>query len=77
LKVYEYLAAGRPVLATDLRPVRNFGDRVHLAETVTDFIDLVDVALAQGIEDEPKRQAFITANAWTTRHKEILSLISD
>jgi glycosyltransferase involved in cell wall biosynthesis len=75
LKVYEYLAAGRPVLATDLRPVRGFGDRVHLAETVTDFIDLVDDALAQGVQDEEKRRAFIAANAWATRHEEILSLI--
>lgn len=75
LKVYEYLAAGRPVLATDLRPVRGLGPSVHLASTVTDFIDLVDDALAQGIQSESARADFVSANAWTTRHQEILGLI--
>lgn len=75
LKVYEYLAAGRPVLATDLRPVRGLGDLVHLAPSVTDFVGLIDEALAQGIQDERERARFVTANAWTTRHRQILGLI--
>ena len=76
LKVYEYLAAGKPVLATDLAPVRGFGDRVHLTETVSDFIDLIDSALAQGSLAEEERLAFVTANAWSSRHKEILALLN-
>jgi glycosyltransferase involved in cell wall biosynthesis len=75
LKVYEYLAAGRPVLATDLGPVRHFGSRVHLAATVADFADLVDAALAQGIQNESDRVSFIEDNAWSTRHREIFSLL--
>ncbi len=75
LKMYEYLAAGRPVLATDLGPVRHFGSRVHLAASVADFADLVDTALAQGIQNESDRVAFIEDNAWSTRHREILSLL--
>ncbi len=75
LKVYEYLAAGRPVLATDLNPVRHFGSRVHLADSVADFADLVDAALAQGIQNELERVAFIDDNAWSTRHREILALL--
>ncbi|MCS5735594.1 glycosyltransferase [Herbiconiux daphne] len=75
LKVYEYLAAGKPVLATDLRPVRGLGDHVHLADTVSDFIDLVDPALAQGPLTETQRQEFLKANAWSRRHEEILALL--
>ncbi|MET0830119.1 MAG: glycosyltransferase [Microbacterium sp.] len=77
LKVYEYLAAGKPVLATDLEPVRGFGDRVHLTETVADFIGLIDSALAQGTLAENERLAFVTANAWSSRHKEILTLLNE
>jgi glycosyltransferase involved in cell wall biosynthesis len=76
LKVYEFLAAGKPVLATDLRPVRGFGDRVHLTDTVSDFIDVLDSALAQGTLAEEERQAFVTENAWSSRHKEILTLFT-
>jgi teichuronic acid biosynthesis glycosyltransferase TuaH len=75
LKVYEYLAAGRSVLATDLRPVHGMGDRVHLADSVSDFVDLIDDALAAGIQDETERQAYIAANAWATRHREIMALV--
>ncbi|WP_019180978.1 glycosyltransferase, partial [Microbacterium yannicii] len=75
LKVYEYLAAGRPVLATDLRPVNGLGSRVLLADTVADFVDLIDPALGMGIQEEPARASYIEANAWGTRHAEILSLI--
>lgn len=77
LKVYEYLAAGRPVLATDLRPVRGFGDRVHLAPTVAEFVDLVDIALAQGVQNEDERRAYIAANAWATRHRQIMALLGE
>lgn len=77
LKVYEYLAAGRPVLATDLRPVRDFGERVLLADTVSDFVDLLDAALALGVAPEAERLRFIDENAWITRHHDILALAAE
>lgn len=76
LKVYEYLAAGKPVLATDLRPVRGFGPRVHMTESVSDFVDLIDPALAQGTLAEDERLAFVSDNAWPSRHREILTLLN-
>ena len=76
LKVYEYLAAGKPVLATDLEPVRGFGARVHLTDSVSDFTDLIDLALAQGTLAEKERLAFVDENAWSSRHKEILALLN-
>ena len=48
LKVYEYLAAGSPVISIDLPPVRGLGDRVILVDAVVDFADVVDRALALG-----------------------------
>ena len=41
LKIYEYLAAGMPVIATDLPPVRGIDERVLLADTVGEFADVV------------------------------------
>ena len=75
LKVYEYLAAGKPVLATDLGPVRGLDARVLLAERVVDFIDLVDTALDMGTADETERLAFIDENTWAARHRDILALV--
>jgi teichuronic acid biosynthesis glycosyltransferase TuaH len=74
LKIYEYLAAGAPVLSIDLGPVRGLGPHVFLSETVGDFIDLADEALAQPRATEAQRLAFIAANSWHARHETILAL---
>lgn len=74
LKIYEYLAAGVPVIATDLPPVRGIDDRVLLASTVGDFADVVPDALAVGRADEETRTAFIAANSWSARHEQVFAL---
>ena len=74
LKIYEYLAAGAPVLSIDLGPVRGLGPQVFLSETVADFVDLADQALAQPRVTESQRLAFIEANSWHARHETILAL---
>ncbi|OCG75766.1 glycosyltransferase [Microbacterium sediminis] len=75
LKVFEYLAAGRTVLATDLRPLHGLGDRVLLTPTVADFADRVDEALGLGAQTEAERRAYIADNAWPSRHRQILRLL--
>jgi glycosyltransferase involved in cell wall biosynthesis len=74
LKVYEYLAAGSPVISIDLPPVRALGDRVILVDAVADFADVVDRALALGPADELDRQRFIAANSWSARHASVMAI---
>jgi glycosyltransferase involved in cell wall biosynthesis len=74
LKVYEYLAAGLPVLATDLPPVRGLGSRVLLVDEVADFAAVAEVALALGPAEESQRRAFVEANSWASRHEAILDI---
>jgi teichuronic acid biosynthesis glycosyltransferase TuaH len=73
LKVYEYLAAGCPVVATDLPPVRSISDRVLLAADVASSADLVKQALDMGRWKEPARRAFIEQNSWRHRHDRLLA----
>jgi hypothetical protein len=72
LKVYEYLAGGAPVLSVDLPPVRGIDDRVLLTDSVADFSDRVDEALALGPAAERDRLGFVAANSWASRHERIL-----
>jgi len=74
LKIYEYCAAGRPVAATEMSPVRNINDHVVLVEDNRAFADGVESALRLGPMADADRLAFIAANAWTKRHEAILDV---
>lgn len=74
LKVYEYLAGGCPVIAVDLPPVRSIRGRMILVDTVEDFAEVVDDALALGLATEAERLAFINANSWRSRHESIIKI---
>ncbi|GAA4163106.1 hypothetical protein GCM10022286_23060 [Gryllotalpicola daejeonensis] len=74
LKLYEYLAAGAPVLAVDLPPVRGLGPRVLLTEDVAAFARATDAALALGRAPESERERFVDENSWRSRHRVLLDL---
>lgn len=72
LKLYEYLAGGRPVAATDLPPVRAVAGRIVLVGKSESFSEGVARALALGPCSEEERTDFVTANSWARRHRAIL-----
>jgi teichuronic acid biosynthesis glycosyltransferase TuaH len=74
LKLYEYLAAGRPVAAVDLPPMRDIDPRVVLCPPGGDYTEVVARALALGPADEADRLAFVDRHSWRRRHDEILEL---
>jgi teichuronic acid biosynthesis glycosyltransferase TuaH len=74
LKLYEYLAGGLPVAATDLEPMRGIDDRVVLVGEGGDFPAAVRAAHALGRARESERRAFVHANSWRSRHDALLEL---
>jgi glycosyltransferase involved in cell wall biosynthesis len=74
LKLYEYLAGGRPVAATDLPPVRAVDPRIVRVPEGESFADGVADALERGPLSGDDRLAFIEANSWQRRHDDLLAL---
>lgn len=77
VKVYEYLAAGKPVVAVELPELHQFEDHVAMATTHEAFLQHVAVALA-GEGDggaEIARRAFAARNSWTQRVAEFEAVI--
>ncbi len=72
LKLYEYLAGGAPVLATDLPPIRNVSERVLLHADGDDIVDAAKRTLGLGRVTEDRRIAFVEANSWRRRHAQLL-----
>lgn len=69
VKVYEYLAAGKPVVSVDLPELRQFGDLVRVAGDERSFIAAVGATLqeGQGAEAVHERQAFASEQTWSHR----------
>ena len=75
LKLYEYLAGGLPVAATDLPPIRQLNSsRISLVTATGCFTSGVRAALAVGRASEIERIAFVEANSWEQRHERLLNL---
>ncbi|MBS1845821.1 MAG: glycosyltransferase [Actinobacteria bacterium] len=72
LKLYEYLAAGRPVAVTDLEPMSGIAGPVFRVPPAGDFRPAVAAALEAGPMAEPERRRFIERNAWPSRRAEAL-----
>jgi glycosyltransferase involved in cell wall biosynthesis len=74
LKLYEYLASGTPVVATDLPPIRNVDPRVILVAD-GDFVAGVAAGLARPRLTAGERLEFVTNNAWHVRHEQLIDLL--
>jgi glycosyltransferase involved in cell wall biosynthesis len=75
LKLYEYLAAGKPVVATGLPELGGFEPDVVLAKGVDD----VELAIASALNlrngvDVDRRQKLAAANTWEARTERLLLL---
>lgn len=75
LKLYEYLAAGRPVVATDLAPMRIGHPNVVLVDRNANFGDGVRRALELGSVSEDERRRFIAEHDWANRHDVVIDLM--
>ncbi len=69
LKLYEYLGAGAPVVATDLPPVRGVSDRCLLVEPGSPLAPAVLAAAALPAASAEELAAFRHENDWSRRYR--------
>jgi glycosyltransferase involved in cell wall biosynthesis len=71
-KIDEYLAMGKPVVATKTKAMEAFGEHTYLAEKNKDYISLIEKALTDTGEDTAKsRRRFAGMHTWENNVKEI------
>lgn len=79
IKLREYLAAGRPVVATDLPEIHPYADVVELADGPDAFVDAVRHALAPGYDsphERALRRARVAAESWDAVAARVEELIA-
>ncbi len=77
MKVYEYLACGKPVVSTENVGTENMNDIIKVASGYEDFNQLVNEALqASSTEQVQARQDFAKKYSWYNTVEKMLDLIN-
>lgn len=78
VKVYEYLAAGKPVVMTRLPESAQFGSLIRTAVDPDGIVEETVAVLAQEVStpDSDARRAFARANAWNARVEALCGAIA-
>jgi glycosyltransferase involved in cell wall biosynthesis len=78
IKAYEYLAAGVPVVASDLPALRRMGHVIRLADSPDAFVAHLDAAVDQGRDaGRAERQAEAARHGWTSRFERFEELLEE
>lgn len=74
VKVYEYLAAGKPVVTTNMPEINDLSKNIYMSST-KDFSKNITLALKEKDENINKRQLLAKLNTWENRTNQILEQV--
>jgi glycosyltransferase involved in cell wall biosynthesis len=75
IKLFEYLAAGKPIISTPVAGFRDYPTLVHLASTAEEFLDKIHQALTEPASQKSARRAEAQKHSWDLRVEQIESLL--
>jgi glycosyltransferase involved in cell wall biosynthesis len=75
-KLFQYLAAGKPVVATDLPELVPHRDVIHVADNADVFVDRIKEALEEPTRETARRQELARMASWQRRARQILDVIA-
>ncbi len=80
IKLYEYCATGKPIVATPLHELQSARHLFHLGEGPEGFLNAVDAALREAVAPMPSlvaaRQALAKASSWDDRVADLEDLLT-
>lgn len=75
VKIYEYLALNKPVVAVSSVETRQFGDKLYLYRNYEELKELIQKELEIPFKTDEEHQRFLSNNSWENRAKKIYELI--
>lgn len=77
-KIDEYLAMGKPTVATSTTAMEVFADYCYLAENKDGYVDLINKALSENSKDKSiARREFAMTHTWENNVEEIYKAINE
>ena len=78
VKLYEYLAGGKPIVGTRLTELVPFDGLCYLADSHDELVAKVDAALEEcDLDLQQRRKAAAAQNDWSTRYRAIQQAMDD
>jgi glycosyltransferase involved in cell wall biosynthesis len=74
LKLYDYIASGKPVVSVDIPAARRFAGVIALTKTPEDFVQAIAAAIATP-GDAATRQQAASAHSWQARFSKIQEIL--
>jgi glycosyltransferase involved in cell wall biosynthesis len=76
IKLWEYLAAGKPIVSTNVAGFRDYPQHVSIASTPEDFTRALSGALAEDPAKPRARRAEARRHSWESRVEQVESVIA-
>ncbi len=77
VKLYEYLALGKPIVSTYMPELLELGDRIYMSRTASEFVDMIRKAVSEKDETLVTRRAdYARKNTWEARIAQLLDGIA-
>jgi glycosyltransferase involved in cell wall biosynthesis len=76
IKLWEYLAAGKPIVSTSVAGFRDYPDLVSIADTSDEFVRLVGLSPFENSDLPAQRQQAARQHTWDQRIDAVESLLS-
>lgn len=77
IKLWEYLAAGKPIVSTPVAGFRDYPNVINCASSHQEFIDGVVAALAEKTERSETRRNEVRAHSWKSRGEKVEEIMRD
>lgn len=77
VKIYEYLAMNKPVIAVDSLETRGFGNKVYRYKNIEELEHLCKMELSPPFQNKVECDKFIIENSWNNRVKQILNILEE
>ena len=75
MKYYEYMAAGKPIIASDIDSLKENKECHYFYRSFEEFIKLLDEALTCGVKNKDKCDQLARENTWSKRLDKMLKVI--
>jgi glycosyltransferase involved in cell wall biosynthesis len=77
IKLWEYLAVGKPIVSTDVAGFRDYSHLVRIARTANEFVAAMTEAQAEGLSRVEERRAVAREHSWRRRVDAIEAVIAE